>query len=332
MCMQKIVTVGGGHGQGAILYALKEYCIQHPSQLKQEDLTGIPSTSDTGGHTGRQLESRIPKDEKGNYLPIGDIRECLVALSNNKLKREEFNYRIKEGDNKGAVVGNIRIDAMYEQLGDFEKAVEYFKSKEELDVRANVYPCTLKRGTLCALLEDNDDIIKGENEIVRTAIEYNKKIHEVFIEPKDIKANEKACDALMNADKIIHACGSMYTSQIPPLLVEGIAETIRINEGAQKIYIMNLMTQRGETDGYTAQDHMAAYEKKFGKNVVTHVIIHNDLMSEDLLRKYAEKGQYPVKDDLKENGYKVIRVDLINKDADMARHDPLKLAETILKL
>ncbi len=324
----KIVTIGGGSGQHSILSGLMLAAKKHPDKLKEEDVSAVVSTFDTGGHTGALMEARIPKDEKGKFLPAGDIRQCLAAMANNEFAKKSFQYRIKEGGNTGAVVGNILLDAGYEQHGeDFEKSIELVK--KILDVKGSVYPCTLTRAKFHGILENNYTIYGGE-ELVAKAVWFKSAIKKIFLEPDSIEANPKAAEAILEADMVILSQGSLFTSLIPNLLVRGIAEALK-NTKAKKIYVMNLVTQRGETDGFTAKNHVDAVEAYLGNDVIDYVIIHKGECSPELKQRYESEGQLFVKDDL-ENGKKIIRTDLTAKDSPVLRHDPEKLAETILGL
>ncbi len=321
-----VVTIGGGSGQHALLTGLQNYSISN-TKLKQENISAVVSTFDTGGHTGRLTEARIPKDVKGNFLPVGDIRQCLAALSNNEDSKKWFQYRIKEGDNVGAVVGNILLDAGYEQHdSDFEKAIELVKTI--LDVKANVFPCTLKRANFGGTLSNGYDVV-GEEELVEKSIWFNSRIKKVYLKPTDIPANPKAIEAILKADKIILSQGSIYTSLIPNLLVKEIVEAIRQSK-AEVIYVMNIVTQRGETDEFTAKAHLDVVEEYLGKNVINKIIINANHVPEELLKKYESEGQKIVEDDLGDDK-RVVRAELLTKGSPVLRHDPDKLIETIMK-
>lgn len=322
----KIVTIGGGSGQHAILSGLMLFSRKNPSRLKQEDVSAIVTTFDTGGHTGALIEARIPKDEKGKFLPAGDIRQCLAAMANNEFAKKSFQYRLKEGSNKDAVVGNILLDAGYEQHGeDFEKSIELVK--KILDVKGNVIPCTLTRAKFIGELE-NGYTINGEEELVAKSVWFNSPIKKISIEPEDIKANSKAVKAILEADKIILSQGSLFTSLIPNLLVPEISQAIKSSK-AKKIYVMNIVTQRGETDSFTAKKHLEVLENYLGKDVIDYVIINKSELPAELKEKYESEGQMIVADDLND-GRKIMRAELIAKDSPVIRHDPEKLAETII--
>ena len=323
----KIVTIGGGSGQHGILSGLVSFSIKHPDKLKQEDVSAIVTTFDTGGHTGRLTKARVPKDVKGNFLPPGDIRQCLAAMANNEYAKKIFQHKLKEGNNKGSVVGNDLLDAAYEQHeNDFEKGIELIKNM--LDVKGNVFPCTLQRAEFKGILENGYEI-SGEEELVAQSVWFNSPIKTVSLVSEEIKANKKAVQAILEADKIVLSQGSLFTSLIPNLLVKDIADAIRKSK-AKKIYIMNIVTQRGETDGFTARKHLEVLEEYLGKSVIDYIIIHNGELPSELQKKYESEGQNKVVDDLDDK--RTIRTELITKDFPVLRHDPEKLAETIINL
>ena len=324
----KIATIGGGSGQFGILSGLMSFSRKHPDRLKEENVSAIVTTFDTGGHTGALIEARRPKDIKGKFLPAGDIRQCLAAMANNEFAKKSFQYRIKEGENTGAVVGNILLDAGFEQHGqDFEQSIELVK--KILDVKGNVLPCTLTRAKSIGILENGYEV-HGEEELVTKSVWFKSPIKKVSLEPNDVKANPKAVKAILEADKIVLSQGSLFTSLIPNLLVKEISEAVRKSK-AKKIYVMNIVTQRGETDGFTAKKHLDKIEEYLGKQVIDHVIIHRGDLPLELEKKYNVEGQQRVIDDL-ENGRKIIRTELITKDSPVIRHDPEKLAEVIVNL
>jgi uncharacterized cofD-like protein len=324
----KIVTIGGGSGQHGILSGLTEFSKKYPDHLRQEDVSAIVSTFDSGGHTKKLIEARIPKDVKGNFLPPGDIRQCLAAMANNEFAKKSFQYRIQTGENRGAVVGNILLDAGYEQHGDdFEQSIELLK--KILDVKGNVFPCTLTRADFHGVLE-NDYEVSGEENVVESAVWFNTRIRQVYVKPATIPANKKAVKAILEADKVILSQGSLFTSLIPNLLVPEIADAIKKTK-AKKIYIMNIVTQRGETDGFSAKKHLEILEEYLGKDVIDHIIIHTGELPSRLEKRYEQEGQRLVADDLGDDP-RAIRTGLVAYDSPFLRHDPEKLAAIILKL
>jgi uncharacterized cofD-like protein len=186
----------------------------------------------------------------------------------------------------------------------------------------------LTRAKFYGILENGYSIF-GEEELIEGAIWYNSKIKQIGLKPSNIVANKKAIKAILEADKIILSQGSIYTSLLPNILIKDISKAIQTS-AAQKIYIMNIVTQRGETDGFTAQDHLDLVESYLGKNVINKIIIHDGKLPNSLIEKYEKEGQEQVIDNLLDK--RVVRANLIAKDSPVLRHDPDALAETILKL
>ncbi len=324
----KVTSIGGGSGQYGVLEGLKKYAIQHPEKLKQEDISAIVTTTDNGGHTKILIKEREPRDPQGRFLPPGDVRQALCALSFNEKISEWFKIRDKNNES----LGNKILSGLFDKYeGDFEKVIEEASHPNALNVKGKVYPCTLKRAIFCGILE-NGYKIHGEEELVRSAIVYGFPIKEVFIEPTDIEANPKAVEAILNSDKIILSQGSLYTSLIPNLLVKDIAEAIRKSKGT-KIYIMNLATQRGETDNFTAKDHIRVIEKYLNTNI-DKIIINNTTIPYQARENYRKKGQQIVEIDVEKN-QRFVLTDLllipekIDEDT-ILRHDPYKIADAII--
>lgn len=326
--MQKIVTIGGGSGQHGILTGLMNYARKNSDKLRQEDISAVVTTFDTGGHTGNLLEARKPRDTQGNYLPAGDVRQCLDAMANQEEVRKLFRYRLEHGANRGTVVGNTLLDAACEMEGDdFEKAIDLLRSI--LQVRGNVYPCTTKRAHFYGILK-NGRKIDGENLLAEKAAWFKSPIQKILIEPEDIAANRNVISAISEADIIVLSQGSLYTSLIPNIAVKGIAEAIA-KSAAKKAYVMNIVTQRGETDEFTAKDHVRTLEEYLGRDILNNIIIHSGEIPRAQEVMYEEEGQRRVLDDLLEDR-RVIRAELIAHDSPVLRHDPDKLAEVIIKL
>ncbi len=326
--MSKIVTIGGGSGHYNILAGLTEYAKCNPTLLKQSDISAVVSTSDSGGHSGALIDARRDRDSRGNYLPPGDIRQCLVAFANEKT-REILQHRLKHGDNKGSVVGNALLDAFYEKEGnDFEKGIEALR--ELFSIEGNVLPVTLERTTLKAKLSNGYEI-SGEDEIVHKSVWYNSPIQSISLEPTAVRANKKALEAILEADSIVLSQGSLYTSLIPSFLVKEVRDAVE-KTNAKKIYVMNIVTQRGETDGFTAKKHLDVLESYFGAHIIDHVIIHNGGVPQSLRQKYENEGQQLVIDDLDVSDSRIIRTPLLRSDAPVLRHDSNKLAEIIMNV
>ncbi|MGI6146976.1 MAG: gluconeogenesis factor YvcK family protein, partial [Bacillota bacterium] len=274
----KVVALGGGTGLSTLLRGLK--------QLTSK-ITAIVTVSDDGGSSGRL------RAEMG-VLPPGDIRNCLVALADSEsLMTELFNYRFKgNGPLAGHSFGNLFIAAMSDITGDFDLAVK--RSSDVLAIRGRVLPATCDDCVLGAILEDGRRVL-GE----RVLATCDSPISRVFLEPGDCKPLPEALRAIDEADAIVLGPGSLYTSVIPNLLVPGMADAIATSK-AVKIYVCNVMTEAGETTGYTAQRHLAAIRNHAGDEVVDWVIVSNSPISRHLREKYLAEGAEPVRYDADE--------------------------------
>lgn len=308
------VCIGGGTGLSTMLSGLKKYT---------ENLTAIVTVSDNGGSSG------ILRREM-NILPPGDIRNCLLALAETEPIMEKiFQYRFEEGTLEGQSFGNLFIAALNGIYGSFELAVE--KATEVLAVKGKVLPVTTQNVELCARYKDNTEII-GESEIVMANKLERKEIDTMSLEPKTPMAYYKAIEALENANIIILGPGSLYTSIVPNLLVNGIPEAIK-RSSAKVIYVSNIMTQPGETDNYTLNRHIEVIEKYLGKNILKYIIVNDEEIDEDILNLYEEDGANQVVVDITpDNNIKVIRAPLvkISSENKFIRHDPLELAKVII--
>jgi len=308
----KVVAIGGGTGLANLLRGLKEFT---------GNITAVVTVADNGGSSGKLREEL-------DILPPGDIRNCLVALADQEpLMEDLFQYRFhKEGDLKGHSFGNLFIAAMSEVLGDFEEAVE--ESSKVLAIRGRVLPSTNENVNLGAVYEDGSEKI-GESEIP----DEKRIINDVYLDPSSVSITENVKNALLEADYILVGPGSLYTSLIPNLMINGMVENIKRSE-AQKVFITNVMTQPGETTGYTAYDHLKAVYDHTGSQIFDHIIVNKNGNKKELLDKYAEQGAYPVEDDiekLNELNINIVEGKLI-QSGDYIRHDPHKLAEMIVEL
>jgi len=307
----KIVTIGGGTGLSTLLSGLKKYTT---------NITAIVTVADDGGSSGRL------RKELG-IIPPGDIRNCIAALSDeDKLITELFKYRFKSGHNlEGHSFGNLFITALREVMnGDFIKAVQ--AASLILRSSGTVLPSSPEPMKIIAELTDGR-IIEGESKIP----EANGKIKRIYSESEKPKAQEEAIQAISNAELIVFGPGSLYTSIIPNLLIGEIQEAIK-SSSAHKLYICNIMTQPGETTGYTVSDHIAALLQHTANPNLIEAVLANDRHPEKLLGKYKEKGQEPVlidADVVQKLGIRLIARNLI-KEEDLVRHDPRLLARAIM--
>lgn len=306
-----VTVVGGGHGLSVLLRGIKQVTT---------NVTAVVTVADDGGSSGRLRE------ELG-IIPPGDLRNCLVALADTEpLMEKLFQHRF--GGNStlsGHSFGNLFIAAMAEVTGDVETAL--IESSKVLAVKGRVLPASKEHVRLDAIMEDGS-VVCGESSIP----EAKKRIHRVKLYPEHVEAVQSSLDALREADAIVLGPGSLYTSIMPNLLVEGIGDAI-CRSKAIKIYVCNVMTQPGETDGYTASMHVKAILDHAGRHAVDYVIVNSTPVPEKVMKECAEKGSYPVKVDegaLNALGVGLIKADLITtKDA--IHHDPKKLASIVMR-
>lgn len=323
----RIVSIGGGTGLATLLRGLKPYALgsgieSTPSALRRAlEITAVVTVTDDGGSSGRlRREFEVP--------PPGDIRSCMVALSEDEaLLSRLFQYRFRTGRGlKGHSFGNLFVTALSEVTGDFTQAVRF--SSEVLAIAGRIYPSTGANVTLRARLADGT-VIAGESRISRS----RSPIDSVSLEPRCCRPLPEACEAITRADVITFGPGSLYTSVIPNLLVEGIPEAIRRSR-AIKAYIVNLMWQPGETISYSAADHVAAIHKHAGMPLIDCVLVNTRPVSSALRRRYARERAKPVEADLarlREMGLKIIEEDFLD-ESDKVRHNSEALARAVLEI
>lgn len=308
----RVVVLGGGTGLATLLRGIKEYT---------SNITAIVTVTDDGGSSGKI------RDEMG-ILPPGDIRNCLVALAEAEpLMQKLFQYRFYgNADLEGHSFGNLFIAAMSKISGDFETAIR--QSSRVLAVRGRVLPSTLANCLLCARYKDGTETC-GETNIPRP----DRKIEKVYLNPINCKPHPDTLKAIKEAEVIVLGPGSLYTSIIPNLLVKGIPEALRSSE-ALKIYVCNVMTQAGETQGYDAGDHLQAIEKHSGGRIADYIIVNNKKVNPRSASRYEEEGAFPVTfdlDGLNEKGINVIESPLLDEE-NYVRHNPQALAREIMEL
>ncbi|MCI6158748.1 MAG: gluconeogenesis factor YvcK family protein [Selenomonadaceae bacterium] len=306
-----VTVIGGGHGLSVLLRGIK---------TATSNVTAVVTVADDGGSSGRLREDL-------GILPPGDLRNCLVALADTEpLMEKLFQYRFKgKSELSGHSFGNLFIAAMTEVTGDIEQALK--ESSKVLAVKGNVLPASKEHVRLDAIMEDGT-IVEGESHIP----EAHKRIHRVRLFPEQVKPVQSALDALTHADAIILGPGSLYTSIMPNLLVDGVAEAVRKSK-AIKIYICNVMTQPGETDGYTASMHAKAILDHAGKGAIDFMLVNDHPISRDMRAFYAKKGAYPVAIDeeaINALGIGFVKADIIN-ESDVIRHDPDKLSRVVMQ-
>jgi uncharacterized cofD-like protein len=306
-----IVAIGGGTGLSTLLRGLKHV---------EVGITAIVTVADDGGSTGR-----IRKDFD---IPApGDIRNCLVALADNESTVGKlFDYRFdKEGSElSGHSFGNLFITALAQVTGSFEQAV--IESANVLAVRGRVLPSTLENVTLCAELVEGT-IVRGESTISRN----KPPIKRVYLEPGNPAGYEPALGAIIHADLIVLGPGSLYTSVLPNLMVDGVVEAIRWSRG-NVVYVCNVATQPGETDHFGAKDHIRTVKDCLGPGVLSHALVNTNRLPASNIK--PEWNVDPVlAEDLSEleNELSIVERDVVN-DNNPLRHDPDKLASALLEI
>ena len=309
----KIVTIGGGTGLSTILHGLKEYT-DHNS--------AIVTVADDGGSSGR-LRKQF------DILPPGDIRNCLVALADTEpLMHKLFQFRFGEDSEfAGHNFGNLFITVMTQLTGDFEQAIK--ESSKVLAIRGHVIPSTLSKVTLVAKHQDGSQT-EGEKNIPEKGI----PIDRVYLTPEINAATPEAIKSIEDADIIVLGPGSLYTSIIPNLLIKEIAEAIVRSKGV-KLYICNIMTQNGETDNFTASDHLRVLIAHSHPRTIDYFIANNGAIPKDILDKYKLEQSAFVSvdvDKIRSLGYRVIAGNLVSINNGIIRHNDTKLAQIIMKI
>jgi uncharacterized cofD-like protein len=305
----KVVVIGGGTGLSVLLKGLKRYTSQ---------LTAVVTVTDDGGSSGR-LRAEL------GVLPPGDIRNCLVALAETETLMDKiFQHRFSQGDSlRGHNLGNLLLVAMSEITGDFVSAIK--EVSKVLKVRGNVIPSTLEQVALGAVMRDGANIF-GETSIR----EHGESIDRLYLVPETCAPVPATLEALMEADAIVVGPGSLFSSVIPNLLVDRVVQTIR-QSPALTFYVCNIMTENGETDNYSAADHIEVIMKHIGEQIFDYVVVNNGFIDQERLNRYLEEKAVPVKPtvaELQKLGIEVIEADLVS-DTEVAWHDSDKLARVI---
>ena len=312
----KVVAIGGGHGLSTLLRGLKD---------KTENLTAIVTVADEGGGSG------VLRQEIG-MLPPGDIRSCIEALANTEsVMKQLLSYRFKDGSLKGQAFGNLLLAALDGISGSFDEAVS--RMSEVLAITGRVLPVTNENIQLEAVFENGSRIL-GESKICNFKKTQDCRITHVNLLPEHPVALPAATDAIREADLIVLGPGSLYTSVIPNLLVDGIADAI-CNSGALKMYVGNVMTQEGETEGYTMSDHVAALLKHGGAGLLDICLCNDAPMSDEILERYRSEGAEPIKIDrekLNAMGVEVAVRRIASSNSGFARHSARLLAEAVMAL
>ena len=310
----KIVVVGGGTGLSTLLRGLKEY---------SSNITAIVTVADDGGSSGR-LRREI------GVLPPGDIRNCLTALADEEeLLTELFQYRFEAGDGLvGHSFGNLFLTAMSEITGDLEQAVA--ASSKVLAISGKVLPATLSDVSLWAEMEDGR-LVEGESNIPQA----KGKIHNIGCIPPNPPALPAAVKAIEEAEYIILGPGSLYTSIIPNFLVPEIRNAIA-NAEVPRIYVCNIMTQPGETEGYTVSDHIRQIDRISKQKLFDAVLVHRKPPSAKSLERYALENSHPVyidRQEIAKLNRRIVMANVMEEDEETGyvRHNPNQLARVLLR-
>jgi len=316
---KRIVTIGGGSGQFALLSGLRD--------LDKVEITAVVSMADSGGSTGRL------RDELG-VLPPGDVLKCLLALSRNReIARTILQKRFQDNSRlNGHSAGNMLLAMLSQYAGDFPSGVRALG--DILDTRGTVLPITTDRVTLVAELTDGTNLY-GESAIDLPRGQDRKRIKRTFLVPHHgdrIKVYPPVVSAIKKADLIIVGPGDLYTSITPNFLIQGVPEALQ-RSPARISYILNIMTKYGETDDFSARDFIRKAEKSMGRQVDT-VVANNTMPGPELLKEYRKQKAQPVRLDVNDRLGKrrVVKSDVLSQTGGIIRHDPAKLSDLIVSL
>lgn len=323
----KIAVIGGGTGSFTMLSALKGYTKQ---------IAAIVSMADDGGSTG------VLRDELGT-LPPGDVRQCLVALSDSPKIRDLFDYRFEEGTFKGHSFGNLLLTALEKVTGDFSEAVE--TASDILRVNGTVIPATLDNVRLKMEWAETSLILHGERVIDAEYFQHDPRTANISLTPV-AHANPTAIAAIEQADIVVIAPGDLYTSLGPLLVIDGIGEALE-KTNALKVYVSNLVSKKGQTDQFTVSDHAAEIERFAGTPFLDYVLYNDETPSAEVAARYEEEGGYVTKIDdeaLMDAHYKSIGGNFLGKMAkahtgdsiaatrSLIRHDAPAVAKALLEI
>lgn len=319
---QKLVAIGGGTGLSTLLAGLKQLVGQSDREMWIDSLSAIVTVSDDGGSSGRL------RDEL-QMLPPGDVRNCMIALSEDaNLISRLFRHRFRgDGGLGGHSFGNLFLAALTEITGDFTEAIRL--SSEVIASKGHIYPATLSDVRLVAELEDGS-IVRGETHISASKV----PIRRLHLEPEQCLPLPQALKAIRVADIITVGPGSLYTSILPNLLVAQVARVIG-ESSATKIFVSNLMTQPGETDGYTAREHLETVRKYAPEIHFDFVVVNNRRITDEQAQRYAAEGAYQIGidepiDEALDQTTEIMRGDLLY-EGEKVRHHSNHLAQVVLK-
>lgn len=322
--MKNITCIGGATGPSCVLSGLKKYNYK---------LSAIFPITDDGGSTGRLIKDY-------NLLPIGDARRLIISLSKNEnALTKMLDYRFEKGELKGHVLGNIMLTALFNMTGNIDNATS--EITKLLDIKHNILPSSLNKSTLCAKLENNQNI-NGENNIDEViGFNGNIRIKQLFLNPK-VKINPEARKIIKNSDLIVLGPGDLHTSIIPNILVSGMPKAIKYSN-AKIIYVCNLMTKFGQTNNFKVSDFVSEIDKYLGKNVIDYVIFNTQKPPVRSLNSYKKEREFFVEADYNNfnDNYSYLPAKLLSNKIyiknpgdtlkrSLIRHDSNKLAKIIL--
>jgi len=319
----RVVAIGGGTGLSMLLRGLKHFVARRRQEADRcpiGDLAAIVTVTDDGGSSGRlRREYRV--------LPPGDIRNCMVALSQDEaLLGRLFQYRFDAGRGlKGHSFGNLFLTALTHVMGDFAGAVRV--SGEVLAIRGRIFPTTVENVSLEAVMTDGK-IVSGETRIAKSG----KKIRRLRLHPRHVHPLPEVLEAITQANLILIGPGSLYTSILPNLLVSGVAEAIEISS-ATRVYVANLMTQPGETDGFSLADHVRVINNHTRRKLFDWAVASNQPVSPEVASRYRARGAEPVRVDvgaLQRMGVRCLLDDLLEEHG-VVRHNAPRLARLLIE-
>ena len=318
-----MVAIGGGTGLSMLLRGLKHYVARRGHDTGRHpisDLAAVVTVTDDGGSSGRLRR-------ENSVLPPGDIRNCMVALSQDEaLLGRLFQYRFDSGRGlRGHSFGNLFLTALSHVTGDFAEAVRV--SGEVLAIRGRIFPTTVENVSLKAIMTDGK-IVSGETRIAKSG----RKIRRLRLQPPNARPLPEVLEAIRHADLILIGPGSLYTSILPNLLISGVAEAIEKSR-ATRVYVANLMTQPGETVGYSLADHVRTIYKHTERRLFDWVVASNQAASPEVLRLYRSQGAAPVRVDVGELQSLRVRclLDNLLEEHGVVRHDAARLSQLLVE-
>ena len=316
---KKIVVFGGGTGLSILLRGLKNYT---------ENITAVVTVADDGGGSGKIREDM-------GMLPPGDIRNCLISLSDvEPITEKLMQHRFKEGYLRGQSFGNLFIAAMYEIFGDFEHALKELGSI--FRITGKILPMTLEDTNLKAELEDGE-IVFGEQYIPEYVRKTGKRIKRMMIVPENVEPMYETIASIREADVIVLGPGSLFTSIIPNILVRDVVRHIK-ESNAKVVYVSNIMTQPGETDGYSTLDHIRMLKEHCGDDIIDYIVVNNKKPDNNVLEKYRKENSIQVELDnkqkklIKEMNVKIIEDNFLEVEKMYIKHEAEKLSRVLMNI